>query len=250
MTHLLSTLLLILICLTQLATGEDGSSSDRVFRAGAARVDVTPTKFPDSVNNQSTDRVFTNTVDQLMSRALVLDDSTTQLAIVIIDSCMIPRELLDAAKEMAYEETNIPTSHMLMSAAHTHNVPAAMCCLGCPPDDKYPQVLPSLIARSFILAGERLVPARVGWNVIQDPQHNHCRRWIFRPDRMEKDVFDRTTVWSNMHPPHQSPNHLGPSGPADQDLSLVSVQTLDGRPLAVLGNYAIHYWDPGGRAHG
>ena len=245
MTHHLSKLLLIFICLTQLTTGEDGSSSDRVFRAGTAMVDVTPTEFPVSVNGQSTERVFTNAVDRLMSRALVLDDRTTRLAIVIIDSCMIPRELLDAAKEMAHEETNIPTSHMLVSATHTHNAPAAMRCLGCPPDDKYPQVLPSLIARSIILANERLVPARVGWNVIQDPQHNHCRRWIFRPDRMEKDVFGRKTVRANMYPPHQSPNHLGPSGPADQDLSLLSVQTLDGRPLAVLGNYAMHYWDPG-----
>lgn len=209
-------------------------------------VDVTPTEFPVRVNCQLTERKFREAADRLMSRALVLDDGSTRLAIVIIDSCMIPRDLLDAAKEIAHEKTGIATTHMLLSATHTHNAPASMRCLGCPPDDKYRQILPALIARSILLANERLVPARVGWNVIQDPEHNHCRRWIFRPDRMEKDVFGQRTVRANMHPPHQSPDHIGPSGPADQDLSLLSVQTRDGRPLAVLGNYAMHYLDPGG----
>jgi len=38
-----------------------------------------------------------------------------------------------------------------------------------------------------------------------------------------------------------SPNHIGPSGPADTDLMVLSVQTADDKPLAVLANYAMHY---------
>ena len=44
-----------------------------------------------------------------------------------------------------------------------------------------------------------------------------------------------------MHPGHQSPDVIGPSGPADPGLSLLSVQTADGRPLALLANYSMHY---------
>ena len=44
----------------------------------------------------------TDTVrDPLHARALVLDDGKTRLAIVVVDSCMMPRELLDRAKELA-----------------------------------------------------------------------------------------------------------------------------------------------------
>src|SRR5208337_5455731 len=43
------------------------------------------------------------------AKCLVLDNGTTRLAIVIVDSYMMPRELLDRAKEMAREKTGIAT---------------------------------------------------------------------------------------------------------------------------------------------
>ncbi|MGV2333424.1 MAG UNVERIFIED_CONTAM: hypothetical protein LVR18_04605 [Planctomycetaceae bacterium] len=45
-----------------------------------------------------------------------------------------------------------------------------------------------------------------------------------------------------MHPGYQSPNHIGPSGPADTDLTLLGIRNTSGRPLAVLANYAMHYY--------
>ena len=54
---------------------------------------------------------------------LVLEDGTTRLAIVIVDSCMMPRDLLDEAKGLASRATGIPTSRMLISATHTHSAP-------------------------------------------------------------------------------------------------------------------------------
>ena len=59
---------------------------------------------------------------------------------------------------------------------------------------------------------------------------------------MAIDPFGEQNVRAHMHPGHQSPNHIGPSGPEDPDLSILSVQTADGQPLAVLANYAMHYY--------
>ena len=53
---------------------------------------------------------------------------------MVVDSCMMPRELIDRAKELAREKTGIPTERMLISATHTHSAPAAMGALGCPAD--------------------------------------------------------------------------------------------------------------------
>jgi hypothetical protein len=46
-----------------------------------------------------------------------------------------------------------------------------------------------------------------------------------------------------MHPGHESPDVVGPSGPIDPALSIVALQTADGKPLAVLANYSQHYYE-------
>ena len=38
---------------------------------------------------------------------------------------------------------------------------------------------------------------------------------------------------------------MGPSGPADPDLSLLSVETAEGAPLAILANFSMHYFGTG-----
>ncbi|QDU98414.1 LamG-like jellyroll fold domain-containing protein [Lignipirellula cremea] len=218
------------------------STAADVFRAGAAAVDVTPPVFPVIVNGMFEERTADSAHDRLMSRALVLDDGALRIAIVVVDNLMLPRELLDRAKTMASESAGVPVDRILISATHTHSAPSAMGCLGSGPDPAYREFLPGQIAKSIVLAAQNLAPARVGWTVATDAVHNHCRRWIYRPDRMATDPFGQPNVRAHMHPGHQSANHIGPSGPADTDLSLLSVQTRDGRPLAVLANYAMHYY--------
>jgi putative membrane-bound dehydrogenase-like protein len=217
--------------------------SARVFRAGAAMVDVTPTQFQVIVNGMVEERTATMAHDALMVRALVMDDGLQQIAIVVVDSLMLTRTMLDDVKEQAEQLTGIPTNRMLISATHTHSAPSAMPCLGSRVDPEYAQFLPGQIVRSIVLAQEKLVPAKAGWAVTTDDLHNHCRRWIFRPDRMTMaDPFGQLNVRAHMHPGYMSPSHIGPSGPADTDLTLLSVQTLDDQPLAVLANYAMHYY--------
>ena len=61
------------------------------FKAGAAIVDVTPVQLPVFVNgnmrSKSTDIIST----RVNARAIVLDDGQERVAIVVVDSCMMPR---------------------------------------------------------------------------------------------------------------------------------------------------------------
>ncbi|HQX49109.1 MAG TPA: neutral/alkaline non-lysosomal ceramidase N-terminal domain-containing protein [Planctomycetaceae bacterium] len=214
-----------------------------VFRAGAAMVDITPVVFPVRVNGMVEERTATMAHDVLMSRALVMDDGEERIVVVIVDSLMLTRAMLDDVKEQATQQTGIPTDHMLIAATHSHSAPSAMPCLGSRTDPEYAQFLPGQIVRSIVQANEKLVPAQFGWAVTGDDQHNHCRRWIFRSDRMTMaDPFGQHNVRAHMHPGYQSPNHIGPSGPADTDFTLLSVRTLNEEPIAVLANYAMHYY--------
>jgi len=45
-----------------------GSDDEKTFRAGAAAVDITPTKFPVIVNGMFDERTATRAHDRLMSR--------------------------------------------------------------------------------------------------------------------------------------------------------------------------------------
>jgi hypothetical protein len=156
---------------------------------------------------------------------------------------MLPRELLDKAKEVAREKTGIPTDRILISSTHTHSAPAAMGALGTDPDPDYAQFLTGQIAQGIEQAVKNLAPAKVGWAVVQAPEYTHCRRWITRPDKVKNDPFGQPTVRAMMHPGYQNPDFLAPSGPVDAGLSLLSVQSPDGRPIALLGNYSQHIFD-------
>jgi hypothetical protein len=218
------------------------SAPARLLRAGACAVDITPARFPVLVNGGFLQNQATQIKDPIRAKCLVLDDGTTRLAIVVVDTCMMPRELIDRAKSLAREKTGISSDRMLISATHTHSAPAAMGALGCPADENYVRILPGLIAESIERAVRNLEPARIGWGAIDDHEHTFCRRWIRRPDKMLDDPFGKRTVRANMHPGYQNPDAIGPSGPVDPEMIVLSVQSRSGRPIAVLANYSMHYY--------
>ncbi len=212
------------------------------LRAGAAKVDVTPTQFPVISNCMFLERIAEKAHAPLHAKALVLDDGGMRLAIVVVDSCMMPRELIDRAKDIARAKTGIPAERMLVSATHTHSAPASMGCLGSDAQPEYAELLPKKIAEAIESAAARLAPAKAGSASIDDYEHTHCRRWILRPDKMRSDPFGNLNVRANMHPGYRNPDAIAPSGPVDPGLSVLSIQTLEGKPLAVLANYSQHYF--------
>ena len=225
-----------------LAAAPNATAARKVFRAGAYAMDITPTNFPAIVNGGFLEHRANGVSDRLHARCLVLDDGRTRITIAVVDSCMVPRELIDEAKELAHAATGIPTDRMLVSATHTHTAPATMSCLGCGVDVIYAEGLPAQIAEGIARAAKNLAPARIGWTVTDNWEQTNCRRWIKRPDKMQDDPFGVKSVRAMMHPGYENPYYIGPSGPIDPGLSLLAVQALDGRPLALLANYSMHYF--------
>ena len=214
---------------------------ERILRAGAHAVNVTPTTFPVVMNCMFLPRIAKEANDPLHARALVLDDGENRIAITVVDNCMMPRELLDEAKEIAQRSTGIPPERMLIAATHTHSAPAAMGCLGTDADADYQRFLTDRIAEAIEGAVKNLRPARIGWAVAKAPEYTHCRRWILRPDRMREDPFGKVTVRASNGAGFENPDVIGPAGPVDPDLSVLSVQSTSGQPIALLANYSMHY---------
>ncbi|MGV3482854.1 MAG: hypothetical protein ACO1RT_00400, partial [Planctomycetaceae bacterium] len=222
-----------------------GLSPDRAcaeFQAGVAVVDVTPAKFPVLINGGMTSRSADKVKTAVNARALVLDDGKQRVAIVVVDSCMMSRELLDDAKQLASNQTGIPTDRMLISATHTHTAPASMGCLGTDADPDYVPFLRIKLAEAIAQAAANLEPAQIGWGSIDANEYTALRRWVRRPDRIETDPFGNRTVRANMHAARVLDDVTGESGPEDPELSMISLQSLDGRPICVLANFSMHYF--------
>ena len=222
--------------------GSPALAQEKVFRAGAFAIDISPLKLPVIVNGGMTERTADKVVDRLHARCLVLDDGRTQVALAVVDSCMVPRHLLDEAKEMASKATGIPTSRMLISATHTHTAPSVHGCLGSDADEEYSRFLPPQIAKGIIEAHKRLVPARIGWAVGRDTKNVACRHWLMKPGVAPTNPFSGTqndTVM--MHPGHNNANAIRATGEPDPEVPVISIQAKTGEPLALYAAYSLHY---------
>lgn len=215
-----------------------------VFRAGAAMVDITPTNFPIRTAGNLTLTIANKALDPLHVRALVLDDGRTQVVIAVVDSCMVDRETMDAAKAAAQRVTGIPVEHMLISSTHTHTAPAAYSCHGNDVEPDYVQFLIPRITAAIVEAWRNRVPARVGWGKSDCPQFVYCRRWIMQPGTAQNPPVAFTGQATNiamMNPGYANTNKIRQTGPVDTAVTVLSVQTADGKPLGLLANYSTHY---------
>jgi neutral ceramidase len=218
--------------------------ADRIFRAGVAIVDITPTNFPIRTAGNLRLTVADKVLDPLNVRALVLDNQRIQVAIAVVDSCMIDRETMDAAKSTAQKVTGIPVERMLISSTHTHSAPAAYSCHGNDAEPAYVEVLIPKIAEAIIQAWRNRIVALVGWGEADCPQFVHCRHWIMRPGTADNPPLAFTGQRTNiamMNPGYANTNKVRQTGVVDPSVTVLSLRTADGRPLALLANYSTHY---------
>ncbi len=236
MSHILASLLTLLFLVSSAF-----AQPKPALRAGAFAQDITPEKFPITVNGNLADKKAESAHDPLHARCLVLDDGTTKLAMVVVDSCMIPKEIHDAAKAIAQKKTGIPAANILISATHTHTAPTVAGVFQSDPDAEYVKFLTQKIADGIEKAHSRLAPAKAAWAVGQEPDQVFNRRWKMKAGTILADPFGGTTDQVRMNPPRMSPDLVEPAGPTDPSVTVLSLRTADDKPLALFANYSLHY---------
>jgi len=208
------------VCLALLALGVGASLRGATLRAGVAKVDITP---PAGVPMWGyTLRDSTGTLDPLYARVLVLELGEKRLALVALDlGRCFGRDSLERLR--AAVRTSSGISYLLAAASHTHSGPVVQ--------DSYRNGPPAWetadlekIARAIDDAHQHAGEARLGTGYgVAYIGHNRHRA---NPDG--------TVTWFE-HNPTQIP-----TAPVDPTVAVLRVDTADGRPLAVLVNYACH----------
>jgi len=210
------------------------------LRAGAATANITPLMgvLLDGTIMQIGPAKHVH--DELHARCLVLEDGSTRLAFAIVDNTMISREVIDHAKNLVQESTGIPPGNVLISATHSHSTPRAVTGLSEEPLHKeYLHYLAQRISEGIRRAVHDLAPAQIGWGSFEEPRYVQNRRWFVEGAETRANPFGENGERVVKNPGAQG--LIKPAGPVDPQVFFISVQHADGRPLALLANYSLHY---------
>ncbi len=216
---------------------------DKVFRAGASTSNITPPLGGIIIGGWGSPEA-THIHDELHARCLVLDDGSTKLVFIVADLLGIDQDVTEEAKRIIENETGIPASNVIISAVHTHSATSAMGVGNKrrqyhynEPFDEYQNFVIRRFADAVRIAVNNLEPARIGWGVGNVPEHVFVRRW-----KMKEPVLNPFGEYDKVKMnPGQDPNMLEPASQPDPEVSFISVQSPDGRSIALLANYGLHY---------
>src|SRR4030095_11470543 len=117
-------------------------------------------------------------------------------------------------------------------------------------DQDYRAWLPRRIADVVRVAVNRLAPARIAWGSWGVPQHVFCRRVSIKSGVVYTNLLGQTGDRVKMNWSSPQPDVDGDFAAAtDPEFFVLSVQHTNGRPLALLANYSLHYVGGVGPGH-
>ena len=210
----------------------------KVFKAGAAVVDITPTKLPIIPRGNFFPKPIDNILDPLHARCLMLHDGKEQIVLLLIDCCTLPRTVVEKMKAMIVEKTGIPRERITITATHTHSAPAVVEKHA---DGETRHTLENIV-QAAVLAQKNLVPAKIGWAVGNNPYNVFCRRILMKEGTATRNPFGGTVNdRAQMNPGYGNTNMVARTGPVDTAVSVISIVTPEGKPLALFANYSTHY---------
>ena len=192
------------------------------MKAGAARVDITPA--PDAMPAR-----YQRVVDHIYARTLILDNGAERVVLVIVDSPTIGAKVAADLKQRIAARVEVPERNILLGVTHTHN---SIKLVTAEDNTKHSTVnlpvsnvfLDAALAGILAAVDEALAtlrPARLGYAAGNAALIGNRNQWLPEQHRYIEGV-DRSG-----------------KEPIDQRLGVLTVQTVDGEPIAFVLNYGI-----------
>ncbi|MGH8639548.1 MAG: neutral/alkaline non-lysosomal ceramidase N-terminal domain-containing protein, partial [Burkholderiales bacterium] len=197
------------------------------LRAGAARVDITPA--PEAALPMSgyggRKEGFKAIHDDLNVRAVVVDDGTSQAALIACEVIGISSDLWAKITGRLTREAMIPIENIILASVHTHAAPAIGTYSESVDGDvarrraEYVQKLEDAVSAAVRQARANLQPARIGFGFGKANVNTN---------RRARDGDGGWMLGNN------------PDGVSDKTVAVIRFDTMSGQPIAVLSNYGVH----------
>ena len=199
---------------------------DSTLQVGVGRATITPPVGVDLMGYSRRSRPSTGIHMDMYATALVASADDTTVAILDCDLIYLHPPLVDEIRDAVAGFLGTRRSHVLVNCTHSHSAPTSSPVkIGGeqdrvrPEEEAYIRSLPHLLLSAVKQAGATMQPARIGAGT---------GRIALAVNRREKLPDGRVVLGDNR------------GGPVDQDVGVVRVDRLDGRPLAALVNYTCH----------
>ena len=217
-----------------------GNDASAEFQVGRGLVDISPPIGVSMAGAISQNSPVKKIHDPLHVRALVFSDGKKKVGLATVDNTMISDAIFDEAKRLIEAETGIPGAHLIIAATHSHSTPRGVVGLVKEAaSESYLDSLSVSIAEAFRIANGDLQPATAGWTSVDVPDYLFNRRWFVDDSAKIKNPFGESGEVVRMNPGRKG--LIKPAGPVDPELSLLSIRDAEGTPIAVMGNYGLHY---------
>lgn len=204
------------------------------FRAGAARVEITPPKGDPHYRGKSE-----GAHDPLFARALVLEQGKAKAGIVICDVINVSVDLTGPARKLAAKKTGIPEANIVITATHTHTGPR-----------HHNDLKPGDVKTYAAQVRDRIVQALVEAQKSARPATLHAGKALQNPTVSFNRRFHLKNGMVRMNPGFRNPDILRPEGPIDPEVGILLLRDAkSGKAFASLTNFALHLDTVGGKLY-
>lgn len=191
------------------------------MKAGAAKVDITPPLGTHMWGYFDRVKGAEGVLDPLYARVLVLDDGVRRLAYVDLD---LGRTFGPASLErLRGAVKSVGIDNLIVQATHTHTGPVIM--------DVYPSGTPPWETAALDKIVQAIRQAREHAVVVRMAA-GYGESYIGYNRVRVNPTGQVTMIWEN---PSRSP-----TWPVDPTIAVLRIDRTDGKPLAILVNYAAH----------
>jgi hypothetical protein len=198
------------------------------LQAGTARANITPATPCLRWEGKQLAGVYRD----LYARVVVLSHGQQQVALVLCDLLGISREIVTKIRQKVQTETNFPAEAIQIACTHSHSTPDTV---GSGYEDpEYLSFMVDTIARAICQAAAHQQPARLGWNRVPIRGLAHSRRKKMRDGRVFTTRYGVPSTW------RVDPELIVGEGFLDPDLTVIRIESLDGKILAVISNFGCH----------
>lgn len=204
-----------------------------MLQCGMTELDITP-PLGSSIPGYLEERKSEGIGDPLYAKALVVESGEIALVFVTIDGLYIPSRETGRIRERLLRYTGIPAERIMVSATHTHTGAPVRVGLDGSRHEEYLACMADRAADAAIIAYNNRQPARIGWGAGQVGDISFNRRFWMKNGALRTN------------PGCLNPEIDRPAGPIDPEVSVLRIDSLDGRPIGVLTGFACHTDTVGG----
>jgi neutral ceramidase len=108
----ISRIIILAILIVVFPCGAFAQAAPSSFKAGAAKIDITPAQLPKN---------FEGILDHIYARAIVIDNGSTSAVLVSVDTGMIGERVWTSVSQRVERELGIPAQNLIMNPTHTHS---------------------------------------------------------------------------------------------------------------------------------